>query len=310
MNERHKKRSERLVHMAYCITVCMQKGGVGKTTLTINLAACMAKQGKKVLIVDTDQQGDLTSTATEYSISTGHFAKKGVYDMIHAHDIADASNYISHTQYENIDIISSNANTPLVPGLIEMSATASNGTINKYEMLALCLCEISDNYDIILIDTPPNQGLLVQNALYASDSVLIPIHSTYYSLQGLGEMLRLFFELEKAAETEINVLGIVLSMVKNRVAMNDWLQENIDEKIRDNALFKHFNIDDKKFFKSTISNNQAIVEGEIMGPAIFNVSDKKKSAGAKKKKETGVNKAASEYMSLCNEILDKISEEG
>ena len=304
------QRPERLVHMAYCITVCMQKGGVGKTTLTINLAACMAKLGKKALIVDTDQQGDLTSTATEYSISTGHFAKKGVYDMIHAHDIADAANYISHTQYENIDIIPSNANTPLVPGLIEMSATASNGTINKYEMLALCLCEISENYDVILIDTPPNQGLLVQNALYASDSVLVPIHSTYYSLQGLGEMLRLFFELEKAAETQINVLGIVLSMVKNRVAMNDWLQENIDEKIRDNALYKHFNIDETKFFKSTISNNQAIVEGEIMGPAIFNVSDKKKTPAAKKKKETGVNKAASEYMSLCNEILEKISEEG
>ena len=164
--------------MAYCITVCMQKGGVGKTTLTINLAACMAKQGKKVLVVDTDQQGDLTSTATEYSVSTGHFAKKGVYDMIHAHDIAVAANYVSHTQYENIDIIPANANTPLVPGLIEMSATASNGTINKYEMLALCLCEIADNYDVILIDTPPNQGLLVQNALYASDAVLIPIHST------------------------------------------------------------------------------------------------------------------------------------
>ena len=108
------------VHMAYCITVCMQKGGVGKTTLTINLAACMAKQGKKVLVVDTDQQGDLTSTATEYSVSTGHFAKKGVYDMIHAHDIAVAANYVSHTQYENIDIIPANANTPLVPGLIEM----------------------------------------------------------------------------------------------------------------------------------------------------------------------------------------------
>lgn len=295
--------------MAYCITVCMQKGGVGKTTLTINLAACMAKQGKKVLVVDTDQQGDLTSTATEYSVSTGHFAKKGVYDMIHAHDIAVAANYVSHTQYENIDIIPANANTPLVPGLIEMSATASNGTINKYEMLALCLCEIADNYDVILIDTPPNQGLLVQNALYASDAVLIPIHSTYYSLQGLGEMLRLFFELEKTADTEINVLGVVLSMVKSRVAMNDWLQDNLDEKMRDNELYKHFGIDETKFFKSTISNNQAIVEGEIMGPAIFNVSDKRKSTGGKKKRETGVYKAASEYMSLCDEILVKIGEE-
>ena len=122
-------------------------------------------------------------------------------------------------------------------------------------------------------------------------------------------MLRLFFELEKAADTEISVLGIVLSMVKNRVAMNDWLQDNLNEKIADNALYKHFGIDETKFFKSTISNNQAIVEGEIMGPAIFNVSDKKKTAGAKKRKETGVNKAAAEYMSLCDEILKKIGEE-
>ena len=295
--------------MAYCITVCMQKGGVGKTTLTINLAACMAKQGKKVLIVDTDQQGDLTSTATEYSVSTGHFAKKGIYDMIHAHDIADASNYVSKTQYEDIDIIPANANTPFVPGLISMSAPASHVPLHQYAMLALFLFALFDNYDVILIDTPPNQGLLVQNALYASDAVLVPIHSTYYSLQGLGEMLRLFFELEKAADTEINVLGIVLSMVKNRVAMNDWLKDNLDEKIQENALYKHFGIDNSKFFKTTISNNQAIVEGEIMGPAIFNVSDKKKTTGAKKKKETGVNKAASEYMSLCDEILGKIGEE-
>lgn len=296
--------------MAYCITVCMQKGGVGKTTMTINLAACMAKRGKRVLIVDTDQQGDLTSTATEYSVSTGHFAKKGIYDMIHAHDIAGASNYISHTEYAGIDIIPANANTPLVPGLIEMSATASGGAVNKYELLALCLCEIADNYDVILIDTPPNQGLLVQNALYASDAVLVPIHSTYYSLQGLGEMLRLFYELERAADTDIRVLGIVLSMVKSRVAMNEWLQDNLNEKMRENELYKHFGIDETKFFKSTISNNQAIVEGEIMGPAICNVSDKRKFDGTRKRRETGVYKAASEYMSLCDEILAEIEQEG
>ena len=104
--------------MGYCISVAIEKGGVGKTATATNLAALMARDGKKVLVVDMDAQGNSTFTLTGARVTDATFARAGVYDMFRAYGISDAGNYISHTQFEGIDIIPANANTPMTENLL------------------------------------------------------------------------------------------------------------------------------------------------------------------------------------------------
>ena len=158
--------------MGYCISVAIEKGGVGKTATATNLAALMARDGKKVLVVDMDAQGNSTFTLTGARVTDATFARAGVYDMFRAYGISDAGNYISHTQFEGIDIIPANANTPMTENLLQNLSRTQEQSINMF--LALCLSEVADSYDFIVIDTPPRRDVMVTNALLASDSVLIP----------------------------------------------------------------------------------------------------------------------------------------
>ena len=150
----------------------LKKGGVGKTVTVCNLAALMAQDGKRVLVVDMDAQGNCTYTLTGARVTDNTFDRAGVYDMFRAYGISGTQNYISRTQFDNIDIIPANGNTPMAAKQLQILEQSESTSINMF--LAMCLAQVAGEYDFILIDTPPSRDVMVTNALMASDFVLIP----------------------------------------------------------------------------------------------------------------------------------------
>ena len=155
--------------MGYCISVCIEKGGVGKTVTVCNLAALMAQDGKRVLVVDMDAQGNCTYTLTGARVTDNTFDRAGVYDMFRAYGISGTQNYISRTQFDNIDIIPANGNTPMAAKQLQILEQSESTSINMF--LAMCLAQVAGEYDYILIDCPPSLGFLTINALAAADTM-------------------------------------------------------------------------------------------------------------------------------------------
>ena len=206
--------------MAICISIVVGKGGAGKTTTCVNLAAAMALDGKKVLVVDTDTQANTTMFLTSYKLNEKAFAGKGLFDMIRAWGLIDVENYIHKTQIEGIDAIVSNDATPLIPQQLETLEKVSG--IKAEEFLLNALSEVAENYDYILIDTPPAQNdILVQNALLASDHVVVPVKLDEQCIDALKLSDSLRLQLEKDYDTEINLLGVLPTMVE-RTALTSY----------------------------------------------------------------------------------------
>ena len=242
--------------MGYCISVAIEKGGVGKTATATNLAALMARDGKKVLVVDMDAQGNSTFTLTGARVTDATFARAGVYDMFRAYGISDAGNYISHTQFEGIDIIPANANTPMTENLLQNLSRTQEQSINMF--LALCLSEVADDYDFIVIDTPPRRDVMVTNALLASDSVLIPCICDDYSRDSVDRTIAMCEQLEQDEGMPIPVLGIVLTMVE-RAALTQAIREELQE-----GPFGHL------LFKAEVRKGQAVKDSTRMGgPVVY-----------------------------------------
>ena len=162
--------------MAKTIAVANQKGGVGKTTTAVNLAAVFGSMDEKVLLVDADPQGNATSglgvdkrqcPVTVYEVMIGG---------------ETASKAICHTQYKNLDLLA--ASIDMAGGEIEMASME-----RREDRLKIPLQEVKDNYDYIIIDCPPSLGLITTNSLNASDSILIPIQCEFYALEGLSQLI-------------------------------------------------------------------------------------------------------------------------
>ncbi|MBQ6850846.1 MAG: ParA family protein [Oscillospiraceae bacterium] len=206
--------------MAICISIVVGKGGAGKTTTCVNLASAMAMDGNKVLVVDTDTQANTTMFLTSYKLNEKAFGGKGLFDMIRAWGLIDVENYIHPTQIEGIDVIVSNDATPLIPQQLETLEKVAG--IKAEEFLLHALSEVAENYDYILIDTPPAQNdVLVQNALLASDHVIIPVKLDEQCIDALKLSDGLRMQLEKDYDTEINLLGILPTMVE-RTALTSY----------------------------------------------------------------------------------------
>ncbi|MBQ2955994.1 MAG: ParA family protein [Clostridia bacterium] len=188
--------------MGKIIAVSNQKGGVGKTTTSVNLAACVADAGQRVLLIDIDPQGNASS-------GLGQQAQEGcsVYQVIIGE--LEAEKAIVHTDFGSLDVLPSSIE--LAGAEIELVAMPGRETL-----LREALRPIKDRYDYIFIDCPPSLSLLTLNAMTAADSVLIPIQCEYYALEGVGQLMNTLQLVRKRLNPELRIEGVVLTMLDGR----------------------------------------------------------------------------------------------
>ena len=200
--------------MARIIAVLNQKGGVGKTTTTVNVGAYMAKQGKKVLLVDLDPQGNATSglgfdklelTSTTYSLLL---------------ESADPHNVRHATTVKNLDMLPTNADLS--------GAEVQLATVPDRELkLKVALHDIAAEYDIVLIDCPPSLGLLTVNALAAATDVLIPVQTEYYAMEGLSQLIQTIQRVQQGLNQSLRILGVVMTMFDSRTSLSEQVRTEI-----------------------------------------------------------------------------------
>ena len=274
--------------MAKIITVASAKGGTGKTTTAINLAASLAKKGYKVLVIDTDGQGDTTLMLTGKNWSDPAFKNKGLYNMLKGWDedkelSIPVTKYISPTNIENCEIIATNPNTKGIPKLLE-NLRDNSESVGLYEIFVYRLYQIEAAYDFIIIDTRPSKDeTLVKSALVACDYVLIPCTYNDLSIRGMVTTLSLCKELEKDEDCEIKILGIVMTMVQDRTNVTKLIKEEMDESAYAEYLFK-----------TEIHRGQAVENSVYVNSPVV-ICDSS-------------SKQAKEYNALCDEMLSRIDQ--
>lgn len=227
--------------MANIIAVLNQKGGVGKTTTTINLAAYLASSGRKVLICDADPQGNTTSGlgVDKNSLSST------LYDVLFLR--AEASKVIKKIKHDNLFLLPANAQ--LAAAEVELVNTTQRELQLRRVLRGL-------EYDYIFIDCPPSLGLLTINALSAATDVLIPVQAEYYALEGLSQLLSVVQQVKQGLNPDLNILGLVITLYDSRNLLSEQVQVE---------LKKHFN---DKLFDSVIPRNVRLAEAPSFGKTI------------------------------------------
>ncbi len=246
------------------ISIANQKGGVGKTTTAINFAAALAKKRKKVLLVDSDPQGNASS-------GVGVNTKNSNIHLYHAYTGGYAlTEVLGQSGVKNLDIVPSNID--LVGSEIELMNQPS-----WQNLLANLLSPIAGNYDYVVIDCPPSLGLLTVNALTASTSVLIPMQCEYFAMEGLAQLITTIRSVKKSYNKGLFIEGLVLTMFDKRNRLTHQVASEIGN---------HF---EKQLFKTVIPRNVRLSECPSHGQTIFSYD--KSSTGAKA------------YNSMANEFL-------
>ncbi len=240
--------------MADIIALANQKGGVGKTTTSVNLGAGLANLGNRVLLVDIDAQGNATSGVgiAKSSIS------KDIYDvLVNEEPIADV---ILHTSHKDLDI---------VPATIQLSGAEIELTaqIARETRLLDAIKTIQDQYDFILVDCPPSLGLLTINAFTASNSILIPVQSEYYALEGLSQLLNTIQLVRKHFNPNLKIEGVLLTMYDARTNLGHQVNEEVKKYFKDNV------------YETIIPRNVRLSEAPSHGLPIMDYDPK--STGAK-----------------------------
>ena len=200
--------------MAKVISIANQKGGVGKTTTAVNLSACVATEGKKVLLIDIDPQGNASS-----GLGVKADENKSIYNVIV--DEIDIKDTIKPTMIENLDVCPANIN--LAGAEIELVSMVSRET-----RLKGAIDSIREQYDYIFIDCPPSLGLITLNSFTASDSVLVPIQCEYYALEGLGQLINTINLVKKHLNQNIKIEGVVLTMFDARTNLSTQVGEEVE----------------------------------------------------------------------------------
>ncbi len=209
--------------MTKVISIANQKGGVGKTTTAVNLSACIAQKGKKVLLIDIDPQGSATS-----GLGIQSHDGASIYNVLV--DDVQMKNTLQPTVVKNLDICPSNIN--LAGAEIELVSMVSRET-----RLKDAIEEIKEAYDYILIDCPPSLGLITLNAFTASDSVLVPIQCEYYALEGLGQLINTIKLVQKHLNKDLEIEGVVLTMFDARTNLSTQVAKEV-EKYFGNKVFQ------------------------------------------------------------------------
>ena len=216
--------------MGKAISLVNQKGGVGKTTSSINLSASLAVLGKKVLLIDLDPQGN---TTTGVGINKGEI-ERSIYDVLIGEcKITEA---IIKTRYKNLYVIPATINLAGVE--YELIEKSNNDTsFKKGEQLKISLMDIKDSFDYIILDCPPSLSLITTNALAASNSVIIPVQCEFFALEGITQLLKTIMLSQKTLNPTLDIEGVLLTMLDSRTNLGFEVVEDI-----------------RKFFKEKVYN--------------------------------------------------------
>lgn len=251
--------------MGKIIAIANQKGGVGKTTTSVNLAACLGVLEKKVLLIDADPQANATS-GLGLNSEQHEF---GTYQLLE--HTRTAEECIVSTQSPNLDII------PAHIDLVAIEIELVDKEQREY-MLKKAIDHLKDSYDYIFIDCAPSLGLLTLNALTASDSVIIPIQCEYFALEGLGKLLNTIKSVQKIHNKSLDIEGLLLTMFDSRLRLSNQVVEEVQ---------KHFT---DMVFKTIIQRNVRLGEAPSYGESIINYDVS--------------SKGAANYLSLAKEIIN------
>ena len=252
--------------MGRIIAVANQKGGVGKTTTSINLSASLASLGQKVLALDMDPQGNMTSGL---SINKDE-VENSIYDLIIGN--AEIEECICRDVFENLDVLPSNIN--LSAAEIELI-----GVDNKEYIIKKEIEKVKDRYDFIIIDCPPALSMLTINAMTTANSVLVPIQCEYYALEGLSQLIHTIELVQDRLNPDLEIEGVVFTMYDARTNLSLQVVENVKDNLNQNI------------YKTIIPRNIRLAEAPSYGIPI-NLYDPK-SSGAER------------YMLLAEEVIHK-----
>ena len=252
--------------MGRIIAIANQKGGVGKTTTAINLSACLAEKGQRVLAIDMDPQGNMTSGLGLDKDSI----EKNIYDLMIGE--SDVKEVLQKDALDNLDVI---------PTSIDLSAAEIEliGVEDKEYIIKNAIEKIKDNYDYVIIDCPPSLNMLTINAMTTADSVLVPIQCEYYALEGLSQLIHTVELVKERLNPVLEIEGVVFTMYDARTNLSLQVVENVKDNLQQNI------------YKTIIPRNIRLAEAPSYGMPI-NLYDSK-SAGA------------DSYMRLADEVMNR-----
>lgn len=254
--------------MGKIIAVANQKGGVGKTTTAVNLAACLGVLEKKVLLIDADPQANATSGL---GVDV-HQVENGTYQLLE--HTAQLCEIIQNTNTANVDLV------PAHIDLVAIEIELVDKPKREY-MLQAALQDERSQYDYIIIDCAPSLGLLTLNALTAADSVLIPIQCEYFALEGLGKLLNTIKSVQRIHNKDLDIEGMLLTMYDSRLRLSNQVVDEVK---------KHFN---DMVFKTIIQRNVKVGEAPSHGESILYYDS--------------TSRGAENYLNLAHEVISKNS---